>query len=197
MVEYRKKVSKLTKIGIILYVLFLIWVVYFKMGLIDLVWHNAYSISHLTPLERFLFDIIPFDLSNSPESQHLTQIFDEFFNMIIFAPFGIALPLINKKIKILPQVLFCFCLSLIIEVTQYFTAIGGLASDDLIMNTLGYFLGLVFYILIFKKLSDKTNYRVLLIVDALLCIIAVIGVVTIAPSFNRYIEIIKEFAPFK
>ena len=136
-------------------------------------------------------------MSNSPESQHLTQIFDEFFNMIIFAPFGIALPLINKKIKILPQVLFCFCLSLIIEVTQYFTAIGGLASDDLIMNTLGYFLGLVFYILIFKKLSDKTNYRVLLIVDVLLCIIAVIGVVTVAPSFNRYIEIIKEFAPFK
>lgn len=195
--DYQKKLNKLIKIGIVIYILVLIWIVYFKFGNIYLVWHNAFSISHLSPLERFMFDIIPFDFSNSPDSQLLSQIFDEFLNGLIFAPFGVALPLLNKKIKILPQLLFCFGLSLIIEITQYFTAIGGLASDDLIMNTLGYFLGLIFYYLVFKKLKDKTNYRVFIIVNTLLFIVVIIGVITVVPSFTRYIEIIKEYAPFK
>lgn len=195
--DYQKRLNKLIKIGIVLYILFLLWVIYFKFGKVDLVWHNAYSISHLSPLERFMFDIIPFDFSNSPSVQHTSQLVDEILNMLIFAPFGVALPLLNKKIKILPQLLFCFGLSLIIEITQYFTAIGGLASDDLIMNTLGYFVGLIFYILIFKKISDKTNYKLFLIVDTLLLLVAIVGVVTVAPSFTRYIEIIKEYAPFK
>lgn len=195
--DYQKRLNKLIKIGIVLYILFLLWVIYFKFGKVDLVWHNAYSISHLSPLERFMFDIVPFDFSNSPSVQHTSQLVDEILNMLIFAPFGVALPLLNKKIKILPQLLFCFGLSLIIEITQYFTAIGGLASDDLIMNTLGYFVGLIFYILIFKKISDKTNYKLFLIVDTLLLVVVIVGVATVAPSFTRYIEIIKEYAPFK
>ena len=195
--DYQKRLNKLIKIGIVLYILFLLWVIYFKLGKVDLVWHNAYSISHLSPLERFMFDIIPFDFSNSPSVQHTSQLVDEILNMLIFAPFGVALPLLNKKIKILPQLLFCFGLSLIIEITQYFTAIGGLASDDLIMNTLGYFLGLIFYVLVFGKLKDDINYRVFIIVNTLLFIVVIIGVVTVAPSFTRYIEIIKEYAPFK
>jgi glycopeptide antibiotics resistance protein len=195
--DYQKRLNKLIKIGIVLYILVLIWIVYFKFGNIYLVWHNAFSISHLSPLERFMFDIRPFDFSNSPDSQLLSQIFEEFLNALIFAPFGILLPLLNKKVKILPQLLFCFGLSLIIEMTQYFTAIGGLASDDLIMNTLGYFVGLIFYILIFKKISDKTNYKLFLIVDTLLLVVAIVGAATVAPSFTRYIEIIKEYAPFK
>lgn len=197
MINYQKRLSTLIKLGIVLYILFLLWVVYFKFGNVDLVWHNAYSISHLTPYERFMFDIIPFDFSNSPESQHLSQIFDEIFNALIFAPFGVALPLMNKKIKIIPQILFCFGLSLIFEVVQYFTAIGGFASDDLIMNTLGYFIGLLAYILVFRKLQDKTNYRVFLIVDFILVIIVIIGIITVAPVMPEYIEIVKEFAPFK
>ena len=195
--DYQKRLNKLIKIGIVLYILFLLWVIYFKLGKVDLVWHNAYSISHLSPLERFMFDIVPFDFSNSPSVQHTSQLVDEILNMLIFAPFGVALPLLNKKIKILPQLLFCFGLSLIIEITQYFTAIGGLASDDLIMNTLGYFLGLIFYVLVFGKLKDDINYRVFIIVNTLLFIVVIIGVVTVAPSFTRYIEIIKEYAPFK
>lgn len=195
--DYQKRLNKLIKIGIVLYILFLLWVIYFKLGKVDLVWHNAYSISHLSPLERLMFDIVPFDFSNSPSVQHTNQLIDEILNMLIFAPFGVALPLLNKKIKILPQLLFCFGLSLIVEITQYFTAIGGLASDDLIMNTLGYFVGLIFYILIFKKISDKTNYKLFLIVDTLLLVVVIVGVATVVPSFTRYIEIIKEYAPFK
>jgi glycopeptide antibiotics resistance protein len=195
--DYQKRLNKLIKIGIVLYILVLIWIVYFKFGNIYLVWHNAFSISHLSPLERFMFDIRPFDFSNSPDSQLLSQIFDEFLNALIFAPFGILLPLLNKKVRILPQLLFCFGLTLTIEVTQYFTAIGGLASDDLIMNTLGYFFGLIFYLLVIKNLKDNTNYKVFIIVNTLLFIFVIIGVVTVAPSFTRYIEIIKEYAPFK
>jgi glycopeptide antibiotics resistance protein len=190
--DYQKKLNKLIKIGIVLYILVLIWIVYFKFGNIYLVWHNAFSISHLSPLERFMFDIRPFDFSNSPDSQLLSQIFDEFLNGLIFAPFGILLPLLNKKVRILPQLLFCFGLSLIIEVTQYFTAIGGLASDDLIMNTLGYFLGLAIYWLIFKKFPKKAQYITYVIVDILLLIAVVIGIIVTIKYFDQYLILLKK-----
>ena len=92
--------------------------------------------------------------------------------------------------------LFCFIISLIIEVTQYFTLIGGFASDDLLMNTLGYFAGALIYKYMFIKIPDKIIFYLLLIADSLLIIIDCYAVIIIIPLFSDYIQIIKDYAHF-
>ena len=63
--NYERKVKILSITSIVLYVLFLIWALYFKFGVIEEVRHCASHLSLLTDKERFLFDIIPFDFSNT------------------------------------------------------------------------------------------------------------------------------------
>jgi hypothetical protein len=58
--------------------------------------------------------------------------------------------------NILRDFALCLGLTLSIEVFQLFTMLGGFATADLIMNALGYFVGLLIYYLIFKKRTLKT-----------------------------------------
>lgn len=68
-------------------------------------------------------------------------------NIIIFIPIGILLPLI-KKLKDKQVILYGFLLSLSIEFIQLFQN-RWVDIDDLILNTLGTFIGLIIY----KKLK--------------------------------------------
>ena len=52
----------------------------------------------------------------------------------------------------------CFLISLFFELLQLFTMIGNFATMDLITNVAGYFVGLVFYELIFKKQGNQKAY---------------------------------------
>lgn len=72
-------------------------------------------------------------------------------NIIMFMPFGFFIPLLwnisNKKI-----ILIGFCSSLFIEISQLFLT-RGTDVDDLILNTLGVFIGS----LVFNLLNKKAN----------------------------------------
>ncbi|MGG1678973.1 VanZ family protein [Neobacillus sp. NRS-1170] len=63
-------------------------------------------------------------------------------NVIGFAPLGFILPLLSKKfLKLKPVILAAFSLSLTYEVLQLLFEFGSFDVDDLILNTLGGFLG--------------------------------------------------------
>lgn len=188
---YEKRLKKFVLIGIILYIFFLVWILYFKFGRFDYLRFVAENFGYLSKKERFLYDLVPFVYDGHSK---VTQTIEEIANLLIFAPLGVGLPLLNKKIKIVQHLLICFVLSLLIEVSQFLTAIGGFATDDLIMNTCGYFIGLIFYVLIFKRLDSKINYYVFLIIDIVLFIIFIYGSYTIISGFNDYIQIIKDYA---
>ena len=75
-------------------------------------------------------------------------------NVIMTIPFGFLFPLTKKENqKFLKTVLYCFLLSLIIEILQPFFS---RSSDitDLITNVTGGIIGYIFY-LIFKPLTNK------------------------------------------
>ncbi len=80
---------------------------------------------------------------------------DEFYrsmimNVLLFVPFGLSLPhaLPGKiKHKVLVTVLAGFLVSAGIEACQYFFSLGLCETDDVIMNTLGAFIGSTSYLL--------------------------------------------------
>ena len=139
-----------------------------------------------------MYDVIPFDFSNTKEPG--VHFLINILNLIVFMPFGILLPLKSDKVKIVKHSLFCFIFSLILEVTQLFTKIGGYASDDLLMNTFGYIAGLPILYYVVNKMSFKTKNRALIICNIIFGIIALYAIIDIASIFGKYIDIIKDFA---
>ena len=76
-------------------------------------------------------------------------------NVIMTIPFGLLLPLTNKKYNFIKVVLYTFLFSLCIELLQ--PLINGVRSSDitdLVTNTCGGIIGYIFY-LIFKPLINK------------------------------------------
>ncbi len=75
-------------------------------------------------------------------------------NIIIFIPFGWLLPLVSPFEGQTP--VYGFILSLLIETTQYIFAMGFSDIDDLILNTLGAFIGYWIYLLA-RRIIRKQN----------------------------------------
>ena len=67
-------------------------------------------------------------------------------------PLGFLLPIISDKFKnIALTTLTGAAFSIFIEFTQYYTGRGLFESDDIIHNTIGAFVGCIFYLLIFDR----------------------------------------------
>ncbi len=83
-------------------------------------------------------------------------------NILLFIPFGFMLPCIWKKYEGLRQTVFSgFTFSLIIELSQLFN-IRITDIDDLLMNTLGAFIGWIIFKLLQKylaKLQEKVSIQ--------------------------------------
>ena len=192
MKDYTKSVKILSVSVTILYVMFLIWALYFKFGDIKTVSANAIKYGQMSALERFTFDIIPFDFSNTDEKD--VHFLYNILNSFVFIPLGVGLIFVDGKVKYKKHLLICFIVSLVLEVTQYFTFIGGFATDDLLMNTLGYLGAVLIYELIFKRFSNKANFYLMIVCNIIMLVVVTYAVINIAPIFNDYIEVIKDYA---
>ena len=58
MKDYAVKIKKLSTIALVLYIMFLVWVLFFKLGRVEYTRACASGLSSMTLKERFLFDII-------------------------------------------------------------------------------------------------------------------------------------------
>lgn len=89
-------------------------------------------------------NLVPFDAASG-------GIFEHIENIIMFMPLGFLLPLIWKEFKSVKKVVTAgFLFSIVIELSQLLN-IRDTDIDDLLMNTIGAFLGLLIFCL-FKKL---------------------------------------------
>lgn len=69
-----------------------------------------------------------------------------FGNVLCFMPFGFVIPILSVRQRRLWKVtLLSFLCSLVVEVTQYVTKLGVFDVDDLLLNTIGGFLGYVLF----------------------------------------------------
>ena len=61
-----------------------------------------------------------------------------FGNIFLLLPFGFLLPIIiQRRLSLLRVLLASFCLTAAIELTQFYTGLGEMDIDDVILNVLG------------------------------------------------------------
>lgn len=162
------------------YVVVLFWALWLKFNDFHMVVLNYQWLSKMTVKERFLYDIIPFRIR--------FDFFNQFLqfpaNAVVFAPLGVFLPYVFKKKSIWRDVAVCFGVSLAIEIVQLFTIIGNFATADLIMNTVGYFIGFAFYKLVAAKLSLRATVWSCRAVNFVLLIALIAVVVTTIDNWS-------------
>ena len=80
-------------------------------------------------------------------------------NIVIFIPFGIYLPLFKNDKRVITNLLFIFMVSLLVEIIQGIFGIGASDIDDIILNCLGGFIGILAYKFLLFKLRDEKKVR--------------------------------------
>ena len=168
------------------YTVVLFWALWLKFNDFSMVVANYQWLSKMTVKERLLYDIIPFQI----RYDFIRELLQFPANAIVFAPLGVMLPHVFKKKNIWRDVAICFGISLLIELVQLFTVIGNFATADLIMNTLGYFIGYAVYKWIFSKLSCQVMTWIYRVSDLLLSIVLIMVVVTTINNWELIVAIL-------
>jgi glycopeptide antibiotics resistance protein len=76
-------------------------------------------------------------------------------NIVIFIPLGIYLPLFKNDKRIITNLLLIFIVSLFVEIIQGLFGIGAADVDDIILNCLGGWIGILGYKFILLILRDE------------------------------------------
>lgn len=122
--------KKITKYLLSIYILFLIWIILFKMSL------PFQNLSHIRSI-----NLIPFA---APAVTNGTINLDEIIaNFIAFLPFGIFTGILLETKSVLAKTAPIFLTSLLLETAQFMFAIGASDITDLLMNTLGGMSGII------------------------------------------------------
>lgn len=149
----KKKINMVTTLFFI-YCVLLVWIILFKL---------QFSLNSLDKIRNI--NLIPFYYENNV-SFHFREVIE---NVIIFIPFGIYLKMIgidNKK-----TILFGFAVSLLLEVSQYVLSVGASDITDVITNTLGTLIGVLFYNISIKLF--KTEEKVKKIFEILALVVTI------------------------
>lgn len=167
----------------------LIWALVFKLGSELLLVGNYTNLKDMTIEERILWDLIPFNYRGEGEYK-LKLIMDTVLNCFVFAPLGVTLCYVFKKVNVWRNAAICLAFSIGVELLQLATILGNPATEDLITNTVGCFIGFGLYHLIFKRISVKNSVRTLAVVNTLLAVVGVVALVTLVMSGETIIGII-------
>ena len=136
----KRKIQWGTVVFLIIYLLLLAYVCF---------WSEAYGRTEVQ--KTYHYNLIPFrEIIRFYTYRELVGIeafiLNLFGNVLVFAPFGFMVPIINWRYRNINKVAgLTFCLSMTIECIQLITRVGSFDVDDLILNTLGGILGYVFF----------------------------------------------------
>ena len=146
----KSKRERFLQILFFLYLLFIIRAIVFKYPLTqlqeivdswqkDVIWEGL-STANFTPFKTIKMYIRYYDLPGLRSFANL------FGNVLIFVPVGILLPMVHKCSKNVICMMFNVLFFIVgIEVFQLFSNFGAFDVDDIILNTLGVFLGRCLY----------------------------------------------------
>lgn len=91
--------------------------------------------------------------------KHIFTISNVFGNIILFIPLGIYLSLFNQRRNSKKSVFWVFFISLLVEIVQYTFKMGTGDIDDVILNTLGGWIGVWIYKILFLKLKNEDKAK--------------------------------------
>ena len=126
------KQKRLSYIVFSVYFILLIWLVLFKF---------ATNLSELPSMRSI--NLIPF-YYNQETNAHLKEVL---YNIIVFVPLGVSFQIFKEDWKILMKGLAVFGISFLFEAVQFAFAIGASDITDLIGNTCGGIIGILFCIM--------------------------------------------------
>ena len=167
----------------------LIWALVLKLGNELLLTRNYDNLKVLTLEERIMWDIIPFNYRGTPEMK-LEQFRDTVLNCFVFAPFGVLLCYLFEKRNIIRDVAICLGFSIFVELLQLVTMLGNPAPEDLLTNVIGYFIGLIFYHLVFKRISVKGCVTVCAVANVICAVAVIFSLITTVRSADIIFKII-------
>ena len=185
----KNKIRRLAIACAIMFSWLLIWALVFKLGSETLLIRNYTNLKDMTFKERILWDLIPFNYRGD-EYWKSRQILDTVLNCFVFAPLAIFLCYIFEKKNVFRDAAICFGFAVIVETTQLFTVLGNPATEDLITNTLGCFIGYTIYCLILKRISLRKSAILLTLVCVMISVATAFSLVTTAMSADVIFKII-------
>lgn len=179
---YNEKTLRILSISLtVMYAWILIWALIFKMCIHTDLIRNYYNLRNMTATERIMWDIIPFNYRGEGEYK-MMLIVATILNCFVFLPFGVSLRYVFKKKNILRDVGLCLGFSLFIESVQLLTPFANPATEDLITNLAGYFIGLAIYYVLFRRISTKNTVRIALVLNILFAVVVVYSLITVIGS---------------
>ena len=167
----------------------LIWALVFKLGSEILMLRNYHNLKDMTIGERLIWDLIPFNYRGD-EYWIMRQKIDTVLNCFVFSPFGVFFSYAFKKGRIIYGLPLCFAICATVEISQLFTLLGNFATEDFITNIVGYFIGLIIYLIIFKRLSVTQSTAFFRVINVLLAILTIFSVGTIIYTRDVIVGII-------
>lgn len=102
----------------------------------------------------------------------------------MFIPAGVYTIVHNRKKTMLSNMFYIFLLSFAIEVTQYALARGSADIDDIILNVLGGFIGIVIYKIFAKVFKSDMKIRAAIAVISLIVGIPIVGLAMLLTIAN-------------
>ena len=172
--ETTKKNRPLCSFTFVLYILVLFWAIALKCNMRDAVLDAKIYNQDFTLAERFQRHVLTFSK---------TDFEDAVSNVLLFIPFGMAIPfMISKRVSI-STVLYCCLASFGFELLQLFNCIGRFTYIDIIHNTAGGIIGLLLYFL-FRRIAKEKPLKITFII--LICILVPM---VIAATANTIIHI--------
>lgn len=162
------KQKRLSYIVFGIYLILLAWLVLFKF---------ATSISELPSIRGI--NLIPFYYAQET-SVHLKEVL---YNILVFIPLGVYIQIFKEDWKIATKCAVVFLTSFLFEVVQFIFAIGASDITDIIGNTLGGIVGILFCV-IMKKIAPK-KFIATINLSGLLIEIAAIGLMLLLLAANR------------
>lgn len=159
-----------------IYMLLLVWVIVFKWTLYYSVEISINNFRHLDLVTRYQ-ECFPWFF--------YFEATDLFLNIFLFIPLGLfyLLPL-KRKYLILP---IGFLLTLIFEISQFFTCIGMFNIYDLLGNMLGVSLGFILFNIFKKSATKKLIDTANIVVTALLSPVVIYAIYMTIKNIDVYI----------
>lgn len=131
----RKHQKLVTKVLFVVYLILLAWIILMK---------TEFSFDQISRMRSTNF--VPFEGTAVYNNQlHFQEIY---LNVLIFVPFGIYLSVLKPNWSFARKVFLMFLVSLSFESLQYIFAIGVTDITDLLGNTLGGVIGVVFLLML-------------------------------------------------
>ena len=159
----QKKLNLVTVLAFI-YILFLIWLIMFKLS----------TPSEIMTMEhRRSINMIPFHY-DVETTAHFEEVI---YNILVFIPFAVYLRMLRKESK--KVILAGFALSFSMELLQYVIGIGATDITDLIGNVCGTATGVGIYGALCALFKNKERLDRIISIVALVCTIMIGGLIAI------------------